>query len=155
MTSLPFCKDLTTTTNNVRFNAIILFSWGWQFSLYFALAIFFNRRHPLCSSHIVPNPLHLFPTISLVDLHFPSYFNFSNLTYLRIDVFTHDMTIPPKMVLNYHILDLHNNIHPITKNISWHPINQSYPTRPDHSTLYPMQPCLIQNNKFPCFTTIQ
>ena len=88
-------------------------------------------------------------------LHFPSYFNFSNLTYLRIDVFTHDMTIPPKMVLNYHILDLHNNIHPITKNISWHPINQSYPTRPDHSTLYPMQPRLIQNNKFPCFTTIQ
>ena len=33
-----------------------------------ALAIFFDRTHPLFSSHIVPNPsLHTLPTIFLVD----------------------------------------------------------------------------------------
>ena len=51
-------------------------------------------------------------------LPFPSYFKFHNPTYLGIDVSTHDMTIPPQMVLNYHILNLHSNTHPITKNIS-------------------------------------
>ena len=61
-------------------------------------------------------------------LPFPSYFNFHNLnflTYLGIDVSKHDMTIPPQAALNYHILDLHSNTHPITKSISRHPINQS------------------------------
>ena len=87
---------------------------------------------------------------------FPSYFNYHNLTYLGVDVSTHDMTIPPQAVLNYHILDLHSNIHAITKNLNRHPNNQSYPTHcPDHTTLHPMQPRLIRNSKFPRFTTVQ
>ena len=87
-------------------------------------------------------------------LPFPSCFNFHNLTYLGTDVSTHDMTIPPQMALNY-ILDLRNNTHPITKNISQYPINQSHPTHhPDHTTLLPMQPHL-RNSKFPQFTKVQ
>ena len=87
-------------------------------------------------------------------LPFPSYFNFHNLTYLEIDVSFHDMTIPLQKAFN--ILNLHNNTHPITKNISGHPINQSHPTdHPDHTMLHLMQPCLICNTKFPPFTTVQ
>ena len=89
-------------------------------------------------------------------LPFSSYFNLHNLTYLEIDVSMLDMTIPPQMTLNYQILNLHNNTHPITKNISRHPINQSHPTHhPDHTTLHPTQLRLIRNNKFPRFTTVQ
>ena len=89
-------------------------------------------------------------------LLFPSYFNFHNLTYLGIDVFTHDMIIPPQTVFNYHILNLQNNTHLITKNISLCTINQSHPTHhPDYTILRPAQPCLIRNSKFPCFTTVQ
>ena len=89
-------------------------------------------------------------------LPFPSYFNFHEFTYLGINVSTHDMTIPQQTALNYHILDLHNNTNPITKNISQHPINQSDPTHhPDHTTLHPTQPRLICNSKFPRFTTVQ
>ena len=51
-------------------------------------------------------------------LLFPSYFNFHNFTYLGIDVSMHDMTIPLQTALNYYIHNLHNNTHPITKNIS-------------------------------------
>ena len=61
-------------------------------------------------------------------LPFPSYFNFHNLTYLEIDVSTHDMTIPLQKTLNYQIFNLPNNTHPIMKNISRHLINQSHPT---------------------------
>ena len=82
-------------------------------------------------------------------LSFPSYLNFHNLTYLGIDVTTHDMTIPPQTALNYQILNLHNNTHPITKNISRHCFNQSHPTHhPDHTTPHPTQPRLICNSKF-------
>ena len=89
-------------------------------------------------------------------LPFSSYFNFHNLTYLGNDVSIHDMTILLQMALNYHILNLHNSTHPITNNISQHPINQSHPTHhPDHTMLHPMQPHLIRNSKFPCFTTVQ
>ena len=89
-------------------------------------------------------------------LSFPSYFNFHNLTYLGIDVSTHDMTIPPQTDLNYDILDLRNNSHPITKSVSRHPINKPHPTHhPDHTTLHPTQPRLIGNSKFPRFTTVQ
>ena len=35
-------------------------------------------------------------------LPFPSYFNFYNLTYLGIDVSTHDMTIPPHQSSQQH-----------------------------------------------------
>ena len=95
-----------------------------------------------------------FPWLTL--LPFLSYFNFHNLTYLGINVSTNDMTIPPQMILNYLILDLYNNTHPIMKNISQQPINQSHPTHhPDHITLLLMQPCLIRNSKFPHFTTVQ
>ena len=85
-----------------------------------------------------------FPWSSL--LPFPSYFNFQILTYLGIDISTHDMTIPPQTAFSDHILNLHNNTHPITKSISQHPINQSHPTHnPDHTTLHPTQPRLIRN----------
>ena len=85
-------------------------------------------------------------------LPFPSYFNFHRVTYFGIDV----STIPPQMALNDHILNLHNNTHPITKNISRHPVNQSHPTHhPDHTTIHPTQPRLIHNSKFPRFTTVQ
>ena len=68
-------------------------------------------------------------------LPFPSYFNFHNFTYLRIDVSTHNMTIPPRTTLNYQILNLHSNNHPTTKNISRHPIKQSHSTHvPLHAT---------------------
>ena len=95
-----------------------------------ARAIFFDRMHPLFPSHIFPNPsLHTLPSISLVDpFSFYRYFNFHNFTYLGIDVSTHDMTMPPQTVLNYHIFDLHNKAHPIRKNISRQNINQSHLT---------------------------
>ena len=47
-----------------------------------------------------------FPWLHLVS--FPSDFNFHNLTYLRFDVLTHEMTIPPQASVNDHILNLHN-----------------------------------------------
>ena len=79
----------------------------------------------------------LFPQILWSTLlPFPSYFNFRNFTYLGIDVSTHDMTIPLQTALNYHVLNLPNNTHHITKNISQHPINQSHPTHPDHTMLH-------------------
>ena len=63
----------------------------------------------------------LFPRLPWSTLlPFPSYFNFHNLAYLGIDVSTHGMTIPPKTALIYHILNLQNNTHFITKNISRH-----------------------------------
>ena len=88
-------------------------------------------------------------------LPFPSYFNFHNLMYLGINVSTHEMTIPPQMAFNYQILNLHNSTHPITKNISQHPINQSHPTYHPDTMLHPTQPHLICNSKFPRFTTVQ
>ena len=87
-------------------------------------------------------------------LSFSSCFNFHNLTQLM----SSRMTWPYHrwQLFYYHVLNLHNNTHPITKNISRHPINQSHPThQPDHTTLHPMQPCLICNSKFPRFTTVQ
>ena len=58
----------------------------------------FSCKCPLLSSHVVPNPfLRALPTISLVDLFSFSqlfqFFKLHNLTYLRINVSTHDMTI--------------------------------------------------------------
>ena len=75
---------------------------------------------------------------------------------MGIDVSTHDTTIPPQTALNYHILNLHNNTHPIMKNITRHPINKSHPKHhPDHTMLHPTQPRLISNSKFSRFTTVQ
>ena len=89
-------------------------------------------------------------------LPFPSYFNFPNLTYLGIDISRHGMTILPQAALNDHILNLHSNTHPIMKNISQHPINQSHPTHhPDHTMLHPTQPRLIRNSKLLRFTAVQ
>ena len=51
------------------------------------------------------------------------------------------------------IFDLHNNTHPIPKNISQHFIDQSHATYlPYHTTLHVTQPCLIRNCKFRRFT---
>ena len=92
--------------------------------------------HPLFSNHIIPNSSSCtLPTISLVNSS--SYFQLFQL--------------PPQTALNYHILDLHNNTHPIMKNISRHSINQSYPTHnPDHSTLHPMQSELLPHTTNSC-----
>ena len=144
-------------SNNIYFNAITLADWVKQFLFKFAVDISFDRMHPLLSSHIIWNPsLRFLPMIFLVNLFpFPSYFNLHNLMYLGINISMNDMTIPQQTVLNNHVLSLHNNTHPITKNISQHPINQSHPTHyPDHVTLSPpyTQPCLIHNSKFPVST---
>ena len=122
-----------------------------------SLSPFFSIVRILSSQSISFQILYaLFPKFSWSTLlRFPSYFNFRNLTYLGIDVSTHDMTIPSQTALNYHILNLHSNAHPITKKISRHPINQSHPTHPDHTTLHPTQPRLICNIKFLRFTTVQ
>ena len=86
-------------------------------------------------------------------LSFPSYFKLHNLRYLKVDVSTYDMTIPLQTAFNHHIFDLHSNTHPILKNISRHPIDQSHPTHdPDHTMLHL---CLIWNSTFPRFTTVQ
>ena len=87
-------------------------------------------------------------------LPFPSYINITS-PILGIDVSTQDMTIPPQAALNYHILNLHNNTHPITKNISRHSIKQFHPTHSDHLTLHPTQLRIIRNSKFLRFTTVQ
>ena len=90
------------------------------FSRYCALAVSFEHTHPLLSSHIVPNTsLRTLPMISCWTLlPFPSYFKFHNVTYLRIDDSTHNLTIPPHMAWTYYILNLQNNMHTTTKNIS-------------------------------------
>ena len=57
--------------------------------------------------------------------------------YLGSDISTPLMTIPPYKALNYHILNLHNNTHPISKSITRHPINQYHLTHhPDYTTLH-------------------
>ena len=62
-----------------------------------------------------------FPWLTL--LPFLSYFKLHDLTYLGVNLSTDDMTIPLQTALNYCIYDLHNNTHPIPKNVSQHPIN--------------------------------
>ena len=95
-----------------------------------------------------------FPWLTLLPSS--SYFNFHNLTYLGIDVSTDDMIITPQTTLNYYNLNLHNTAHPIPKNISRHPINQSLPTHnPDHMTLHHTQPFFIRNSKSSHFRTVQ
>ena len=123
-------------------------------SFHFNLLSPFLLIVPILSSQgFLLNPSLLTPTISLVN-SFSIYFNFHYLIYLGIDVSTHNIIIPPQMALNHNIIDLHNNIHPITKNISQHPINQSHSTHhPDHTMLHSTQPHLIRNIKLPCFTT--
>ena len=48
--------------------------------------------------------------------------------YLGTDVSTYDMTISSETTLNYYIPYLQSKTHPIMKNLSRHPINQSHPT---------------------------
>ena len=89
-------------------------------------------------------------------LPFPSYFKLHNLMYLRGNISMDDMTVPLKTALNYQILDLHSNTHPIPKNVNQHPTDQSHPTHhPDHAVLHHSQAHLIHNSKFLCFTTVQ
>ena len=111
-------------------------------------------------SNFQSNSLSLF--LSIVRIFSSEAISFQILLYallqrleLGIDASTH-MNMPPQTTLNYHILNLHNNTHPITKNISRHPINQSHPTHhPDHTTLHPTKPCLIRNSKFARFTRVK
>ena len=80
-------------------------------------------------------------------LSFPSYF--------KLDVLTDKMTITPQTALIY-IFDHNNNTHPIPKDISRHPTDQSHRTHhPDHAMLLPTQPRLIRDSKFSSFTTLQ
>ena len=54
--------------NNDRFNAIIPAARDCYFLLQFSLAISFDRKYPLFSSHIATDPsLRTLPTISLVN----------------------------------------------------------------------------------------
>ena len=56
----------------------------------------------------------LFPRFSWSTLlPLSCYFKLHNLTYLGIDVSTHDVTIIPETALNYHFVDLHIT-HPTT-----------------------------------------
>lgn len=45
----------------------------------------------------------------------------------KLHVLTDDMTIPLQAALHYHILGIHNDTHPISKNISRDPIDQPHP----------------------------
>ena len=115
------------------------FSWSYASSL----------LKPYCSRSF-------FLDSSQTLLPFHSYFKLHNLTYLGVDISKDGMIIQLQIALHYHIFDIHNNTHPISKNISQHPIDQSHPTyHHDHTMLYLMQPHLICNNKFPGFTTVQ
>ena len=129
-------------------------------SLCFNLLLTFPSVVRILSSQVISfqtlcyAPFPRFPWSSL--LPFPSYFKLHNLLYLRVDISKDDTTRPPKRALNYQILDLHSNTHPIPKNVSQHPIDQSHPTyHPDNTTLHYLQPHLIHNGKFLCFTTVQ
>ena len=138
--SLRTINKNNNNNNNARFNAIIPAGRVSNFCSN-SLSSFLLIVRILSSLAISFQILlyALFPRFPWsIFLPFPSYFNFHNLTYLGTDVSTHDMTIPLQTALNYDTLNLHNNTHPITKNISRHPINQSHPTHyPDHTTLPP------------------
>lgn len=55
-------------------------------------------------------------------LPFTSYFKLH-----KLHVLTDDMTIPLQTALHDHILGIHNDTHPISKNISGDPIDQRHP----------------------------
>ena len=67
-----------------------------------------------CSKSLFRHSSHDFP--GWFFFLFPVISTSTTLTYLRIDVSEHDMTIPPQTALNYYILNRHNIIHPVTKN---------------------------------------
>ena len=145
---LNFRNNTHPITKNISRHPII-----WPGLAIFVLIRYRHFFRSYVSSLLNPYRLKSFFTYSYHD--FFGRPNFHNLMYLGIDISTHDMTIPPQAALNY-ILNFRNNTHPITKNISRHPINQSHPTRhPDHTTLHPTQPRLIRNSKFSRFTTVQ
>ena len=115
--------------NNVRFNAITRLagvSKFWSNSLSPFLSIV-----RILSSHAIS---------------FQILINFHNLTYLGTDVSTHDMTILRQTTLNY-IFNLHNT-HPITKNISRYPINQSHPTHHPYTANARITWTIFQNVSF-------
>ena len=147
------CFNSNNNNNNVRFNSIIPAGQSWQFFLIRSCVRILSSA--AISFHILLYALLLqFSWLTL--LLFLSYLKLHNLTYLEINVSTHDMTIPLQAVSNYQILDLHNNTYPILKNISRHPINESHPTHhPDHTTFHSTQPRLIRTSKFPLFTIAQ
>ena len=88
---------------------------------------------------------------------FPSYFNFSSSITSRIcELMSPHMTWPYTGD-SFELYPRFSQQHPsYPKNISRHPINQSYPThQPNHTTFHPTQPGLFCNNLFPRFTTVQ
>ena len=113
--------------------------------------------HPHFSSHIVPNPsLHSLTTMSLVKPSFSQLFQLPEPKVIGNRCLNAWHDYAATVALNYHILNLHINTHPILKKISQHPINQSHFTHhPDHIMLHPTQTRLIHNSEFPNFTTVQ
>ena len=97
----------------------------------------------------------LFAQFPWSNLFFTSYFKLCNLTYLKVDVSTDDMTISLQTAFNYHIFRLQNSTHSILKNISQQPINQSSHTHPDQMMFNPTYPHLFCNSKILCLTTVQ
>ena len=89
----------------------------------------------------------LFRQFPWSNLFFTSYFKLCNLTYLKVDVSTDDMTISLQTAFNYHIFRLQNSTHSVLKNISQQPINQSSHTYPDQMMFNPTHPQLFCNSK--------
>ena len=132
--------------------SLILFIWYGYSNCSNLLLPFLLIIHILYSEAILLKilPYTLFPRFLWSTLlPFPSYFNLHNLTYLGIDVSTHDISIPLQMALNYQIINFYSNTNPITKVINQHPINQYHPTHhSDHMKLQPMQPPTITTVSF-------
>lgn len=89
----------------------------------------------------------LFRQFPWSNLFFTSYFKIFNLTNLKFDVSTDDMTITLQTAFNYHIFRLQNSTHSVLKNISQQPINQSSHTHPDRMMFNPTHPQLFCNSK--------
>ena len=89
----------------------------------------------------------LFRQFPWSNLFFTSYFKIFNLTNLKFDVSTDDMTITLQTAFNYHIFRLQNSTHSVLKNISQQPINQSSHTHPDQMMFNPTHPQLFCNSK--------
>ena len=89
----------------------------------------------------------LFAQFPWSNLFFTSCFKIFNLTNLKFDVTTDDMTITLQTAFNYHIFRLQNSTHSVLKNISQQPINQSSHTHPDQMMFNPTHPQLFCNSK--------
>ena len=89
----------------------------------------------------------LFRQFPWSNLFFTSYFKIFNLTNLKFDVSTDDMTLTLQTAFNYHIFRLQNSTQSVLKSISQQPINQSSHTHADQMMFNPTHPQLFCNSK--------